>query len=317
MKTDRLLAIIILLLNRGRVSATELAERFEVSIRTIYRDLEAINQAGVPIVAFPGSGGGYAIMDSFKMDRQMLSPQEIHTMIAALHGVNAAMDDRTIQNTIEKLKGIEIPQRVTAFAEPLYLDFSPWGLRKSEKTSLNLIRGAIATKQTIRFLYTNAGGEHQERIVEPHMVHFKDRAWYFLGFCRIREDFRIFKLSRMRQLSVEEELFTPRTLPEGFFEELSRMDPVKHLHIVLKFAPRVRVRVEDLFDADLIKYEEDGSLRVSVDYPEDDWVYGLILSYGESVEVLEPPHLREVIQEKALKIHHIYESTVEEISFEG
>lgn len=305
MKTERLLAIIILLLNRGRISATELAERFEVSVRTVYRDLDAISRAGVPIVAFPGSGGGYAILESFKMDRQMLSPQEIHTIITALYGANAAMDDRTIQNIIEKLKGIKLPEG-QGVTEPLMMDFSPWGLRRTEKAYLNKVRRAIAGNQRIGFCYTNGNGEQQERTVEPLMVQFKDRAWYLMGFCCVREDFRIFKLSRMRALEVETDHFCPRTIPEDVFKAMSRSDPDNHIHLVLRFHPRVRARVEDLYDEDEITYESDGMLQVSVDYPEDEWVYGTILSYGDAVEVLKPLHLREIIRAKAEKIYGIY-----------
>jgi predicted DNA-binding transcriptional regulator YafY len=305
-KTDRLLAIIILLLNRKRVSATQLAEYFEVSPRTIYRDLEAINQAGVPIVAFPGSGGGYAIMDSFKMDRQMLSPYEVRTIITALSGINAAMDDRKVVDTIEKLKVIAAQSGDDYYQEPLTMDFSTWGLRKTEKGYLNLIRKAIAELKVVSFRYTNAKGENQVRRVEPCGLYFKEHAWYMSGYCLTRENYRHFRLSRMRELSVEETTFTPRRVFPGMPAIEDWEDSRPRIRFIIRFSPRARVHVEDYFDAEQIIYEPSGSLRVETTVPEDEWIYGFILSYGEAAEVIEPQRVREIIRDKANRIAMIY-----------
>ena len=307
MKTDRLLAIIILLLNRKRISAAQLADYFEVTPRTIYRDLEAINQAGVPIVSFPGSGGGYGIMDNFKMDRQMLSPTEVRTIITGLYGVNAAMDDRKIVDTIEKLKVIA-DQRTDGFStEPLTMDFSTWGLRKTEKAYLNLIRKAITDNRVISFDYTNAKGDNQERRVEPSGLFFKGHAWYLMGYCLAKDDYRHFRLSRMRELRVEEKAFTPRQDFEGILAIDEWADSRPRTHLIIRFSSKARVHVEDYFDAEEIIYELAGSLRVETTIPEDDWLYGFILSYGEEAEVLEPQRVREIIRDKASKISKIYE----------
>lgn len=309
MKLERLLAIIVLLLNRGRVTAKELAEYFEVSPRTIYRDIETINQAGIPVVAYQGGNGGFGIMDTYKVDRHLLTPEEMGAIVTALRGVNTTLKDRKLTDIMEKMEGLIArgqKEELKQLDERLVIDFSPWVGSKLMRERVNLLKVAIEGEKLVQFEYTDAEGVLRERCIEPMTLVLKGYSWYLYGFCRMREDYRLFRLSRMKGLRCLNERFIRRV--KGF-EGFAWGEPVETrrlIELVMRFSPRVRVRVEDYFDAENIETAPDGTMLVRVRYHEDDWVYGMLLSYGNDVEVLEPPHLREIISRKAEEIVEVY-----------
>lgn len=306
MKLERLLAIIMLLMNRGRMTAKELAEHFEVSTRTIYRDLEVINQAGIPIVTYQGANGGVGIMETFKVDRQVVTPDELLSIVAALKGVNSTLDDRQLQNIEEKMKTL-IPQGAKGlWDERIVIDFSSWGSNAVTREKVKLLRKAMEEEKVVHFFYTNAQGVAKDRVIEPEKLILKGYMWYLFGYCRMRQDHRLFRLSRMRDLRMGSERFVLRPLPVSEDPGGLENRGVHYIHLVLRFSPRVRVRVEDFFETEQVEVQDDGSLIVRVSYPEDEWVYGTVLSYGCDVEVLEPPHLREIICMRALRMLELY-----------
>ncbi|HEX3028444.1 MAG TPA: YafY family protein [Clostridia bacterium] len=310
MKLDRLLAITILLINRRRITAKELADYFEVSVRTIHRDLEAINQAGIPVAAYQGVNGGFGILEGFKINKALLTTDEIFSIATALKGINSTIDDRKISDTLEKIKSLVPPGEIENFKEKskqVIIDFSPWGTTKAYKENFKVIKNAISQSRVIKFKYRNSEGISSERVVEPVTTVFKGTAWYLYGYCRTKKDYRVFRLSRMKDFEITGEHFNSHELPvdsppwENNWIRESGM-----VNLVLRFDPKVSERVYDFFYEDLIIRESDGSLTVRVSYPEDDWVYGTILSYGENVEVLEPQRIRDIIREKARKVFEKY-----------
>lgn len=305
MKLDRLLAIVMLLLNRGRISAKELADQFEVSVRTIYRDIEAINQAGIPIATYQGVNGGIGILENYKIDRNVLTAEEVASIITALKGISTTMDDRKLSDALEKMKGMAARGRQDD-RDRVIVNFNPWGSSRKEKEKFNTIRGAAESSQLVSFEYINNRGECMERTVEPMSLIFKGTYWYLYGFCRERQDYRVFRLSRMRSLSVENERFIRRDKNVTDLDLESEWGNRRLVELVLKFAPCVRVRVQDSYDEDMVEQLPDGSMLVRVTYPEDEWVYGNILSYGPDVEVLEPPYFREIIRERARRVWEKY-----------
>lgn len=308
MKLERLLAIIMLLMNRGRMTAKELAEYFEVSVRTIYRDLEVIDQAGIPIVTYQGANGGVGIVDRYKMDKQVLKPDEVLSIVAALKGVNSTLDDRRLQHIEEKMKTL-IPRGAKGlWDDRIVIDFSPWGGNEWIKEKVSLLRKAMEEERMVEFFYTNAQGVARKRLVEPEKLILKGYMWYMLGYCHMRQDHRLFRLSRIREPQIGKERFVLRPLPDGELLEGRQTSEFRTIHIVMRFSPRVRVRVEDFFEAEQVEVQEDGSVIVRVNYPEDEWVYGTVLSYGCDVEVLEPPHLREIICARAWRMLELYGS---------
>jgi predicted DNA-binding transcriptional regulator YafY len=304
-KLDRLLAIVMLIINRKRVSAEELARYFEVSVRTIYRDIDAINLASIPIVAFPGKNRGFGIMESYKVDRHVLTPDDIFSIVTALRGVGASVAGRRARDTAEKLVTLlpeEERSRLKKREETIIIDSSPWMYPGHLKKRADEILRAIEECRLVAMTYMDGNGTALKRTVEPMTLVLKGTVWYFFGYCRLRRNFRVFRVSRIKTMRVTDERFIRRPSeyhPEHWSDGWSTKPGVE---LELRFAPRARVRVEDYFLPAQIRRGKDGGTLVRVSYPEDEWVYGFILSFGDDVEVLAPRRIRELIREKAARI---------------
>lgn len=308
MRIDRMLAIVIMLLNRDRITAREFAEKFEVSIRTVYRDIEAVNQAGVPVVSYPGNDGGFGILENYRIDRQLLTFNDMLAILMALKGINTTLADQELDTAIEKISNLVPKERANELElrfEQLVIDVSPWGYREEEKKKLKVIYQTISESRLLRFEYRNLKGEKSLRVIEPMTLLFKGYAWYLLGYCRLREDYRCFKLSRIADLMVLDEKFIRRKASYRDFSIPGDQNNTL-VHLILKFSPEVQLKVEEYFDADWISYQTDGYLIIETDWPEDEWVYAFIMSYGEHVEVLEPLHIREMVRIKVAKMFEMY-----------
>jgi len=298
MKLDRLLAITMLLLNRKRVGAKELADRFEVSLRTIYRDLETINQAGIPIISYAGAAGGYELMDKYRLDRQMLSLDELQSIIIALRGVKSTMDDREISTLLEKVGALVTRSEQVAtdsLHRELLIDINPWHGGEEEKEKLAVLRQAIRQSRLVSFSYTSGLGDDSQRVCEPMAVVLKGYLWYLYGYCRLRDDYRVFRISRIGELVQQEESFDRR---EGEIEQLgyqvgitSHWRDTNVIKLILRFEPPAKARVYDYFDRSAIVTEAGGTLLVTSEQPEEPWLYSMLLGYGDQVTVLEPPHV--------------------------
>lgn len=303
-----MLGIVVLLLNRDKISARLLSERFEVSVRTIYRDIEAINMAGIPIVTYPGNRGGFGIMNNYRLDRQVLSIDDMTSIITSLKSVSNTTGDNDLETVAEKILSlvpIDKTEKIKRRFEEFSIDIMPWGFVQKSKEYIKILQQAISERNLVQFTYRNMRGEFLERVVEPMTVVFKGYAWYLFAFCRIRNDYRIFRLSRMDELKIMEEIFERRV--KTYRDIASEtIDESKFVNLVLKFRPEVRIKVEEYYSECNVTYLDDGSMIVRASFPEDEWVYGAILSFGSFVEVLEPPHIRDIIKEQAKKMFDIY-----------
>jgi predicted DNA-binding transcriptional regulator YafY len=300
MKLDRLLSIIILLLNKDRASARELAERFDVTERTIYRDLEAIDAAGIPVVSQPGPGGGYGIDPDYTIDRRLLSFGDLSAMVAALKGVNEAIGDSSLGSALEKISSMvkRGPSR-ESLEERVVIDLFPWGKREEERALAKIAERAIAERRVLRFLYSSYGREREERAVEPMTLVFKSYAWYLWGFCRLRQDFRLFKLARMRDVKASMERFKRRA---GAYQPDAVPGPTEHVNVRLRFEAARFSEVEEWFPADDVRPQDDGGVIVSMRVPGGDWFVNTLLGFGPGAEVLEPEYFREKVAAAAEKI---------------
>ncbi len=312
MKMERLLAIIMLLLNRKQLNAKELAEYFEVSQRTIYRDIDTINQAGIPIISYMGAEGGFGIMESYKINKNFLDDYEIGSVITALKNLNYSVNNKKISLTLDKLESIR-PQKGMESKQsnviPINIDYSNWNSNNRDKDKLKALNRAICEKRMICFDYINKRGEDTCRVVEPLSLLLKDFSWYLQGYCRSREDYRLFKVKRMRRVNITEDDFTRDAPPLealDYSEEWDRNRPV--LDINLRFRPEARIKVVDSFNEEQIQFLEDGTTEVKFRMAEDLWLYELILGFGSLVEVVEPPYLRKLIRQKAMEISDIYKN---------
>ena len=312
MRIDRMLTITIMLLNRKRITARELAQKFEVSVRTVYRDIDAINLAGIPVVSFPGNDGGFGIMENYKLDRQLLTLSDMVVILSALKGMNTTFKDKELDSAIEKISNLVPEDRADELRlhlEQVVIDILPWGHTEKQKSKLQNVQKSISGNCLINFNYRNMKGEYTKRTVEPMSLIFKGYAWYLFGYCKLKNDYRIFRLSRMKNLEVTNKKFSRR---DKSYKDILKGNEknVKTVDLVLKFSPEVRVRIEDQFDEDQYTFTDEGDIIVKISFPEDEWVYSYILGYGEHVEVLEPAHIRKKIAKKAKKIHEIYKPDI-------
>ncbi|NEW07499.1 YafY family transcriptional regulator [Paenibacillus sp. SYP-B3998] len=301
----------MLLLNRKRISAKELSERFEVSLRTVYRDVEAINQAGVPIASYSGSSGGYEIMDQYRLDRQFLSLEELQSIIVGLKGIRSTMGDQEIGSLLDKVGALVAKSEqhtVAHMNNQLLIDMNPWRGSGSDKEKLNTLKSAIRQSQLISFQYTTSQSEISVRTAEPMGIVVKGYGWYLYGFCLLRQDFRIFRLTRMKELEVLSRTFERK---QKTIEQLDyrwgKRDAADYVKLVLHIQPNARAQAEDYFQAEQIAEQPDGSLLVTAVQPDEPWLHGMLLSYGPSLRIIEPTHLVEIIKDKAQKIIKLYE----------
>ncbi|MCL2564887.1 MAG: YafY family transcriptional regulator [Defluviitaleaceae bacterium] len=295
MQVNRLFEIIYLLLNKKRVTAKELAERFEVSTRTIYRDIDTISLAGIPIYTEKGKGGGISLLPDFVLNKSLLSDEEQNEILLALQGLSHIQSAENGQ-VLQKLSAIF---NKTA-ANWLEVDFSDWSFANGD--IFNNFKTAILERRVCEFDYYSTYGEKTHRKVEPVQLWFKAKAWYLKAFCLRRQDMRLFKLTRVRNLTVHDEVFHERDLL-GIPPSPDPPRPQKQdVFLRLKIAPEMAYHVYGEYEWDVEEVCDDGSFIVSTKWLEDNWMYGVILSFGEYMEVLEPSHIREIIKEKGKKI---------------
>jgi len=291
---NRLFEIIYILLNKQIITAKELAEHFNVSKRTIYRDIDMLSLAGIPVYTEKGKGGGISLLPDFVLNKSILSEQEQNEILSALQGLSSVKTVETDQ-VLKKLSTIFNKNTVNW----LEVDFSDWGYINGR--AFYNFKIAILEHRIAEFDYYSTYGEKIHRRIEPIQLWFKSKAWYIKGFCLMRQDIRLFKLSRVRNLTLTDEKFNERDL----LSIPQNPNPASHqkpdVTLRLKIAPEMTYRVYDEFDESFAEKQPDGSFAVEVTWPEDDWVYGTILSYGEYIEVLEPEHIREIIKEKSQK----------------
>lgn len=298
MQESRLFKIVYHLLDKGQATAPELAEKFEVSVRTIYRDIDALSGAGIPVYAEAGRNGGIHLMNDFVLDKAVLSEEEKQEILTALQSINSAnnMSNRT---TLEKLSAI-----FNMSSENwLEVDFSRWGNHGTDNEKFELLKSAILYQKCIKITYANSCGTISERIVQPLKMSYKSMSWYLKAYCTKKQDYRIFKLTRIIDLEMLTDGFCKRSFPE-----LDETLEQAYNTIVLCFPKNMSYRVYDEFDKTQVRKKENGDLIVSVEMPEDEWLIGYLLSFGTQVDIIEPTYLKEIVAEEAKKIYEKYKS---------
>lgn len=293
------------------IQAKELSETFEVSIRTIYRDIDAINAAGIPIVTYQGTNGGIGLMDGYRLDRNMLTNDELAAIVTALRSIYTSSGKKQHHILMEKINSIVPPTDTEEFqhkTNSVLIDYSPWDGMEKLQPKLKLLETAIDGYMLANFTYSNIEGIISERKVEPHILILKGRQWYLKAYCLERRDFRLFKLKRMKDLDIDRESsFLRRNLPKHESNDCkSNLDSSKVPEVILRFRNTSRYLAEEWFGIEELTSMSDGCWQVKKAYPENEWLYSFILSMGHHVEVIEPPHLRETIASRAEQVVNIY-----------
>ncbi len=310
MKIDRLIAIIVTLIRRKRISARELAEMFDVSIRTIYRDVDAINQAGIPIITYPGMNGGVGIAEGYKLDRNVLSNNELAAIVTALQGISTTPGNVNNRVLLEKLKSTVPQSHLEAFnlkTQQFFVDLSMWGKNEILEGKIEKLKTAIELSNQVVLDYCNMKGETTTRKVEPYTLILKGQKWYLYAYCKKRNDFRLFKLSRIRGISNTGTAFERMEINlDDLPWNMEWKDLGKMTVLTLLFDKEVKTAAEEWFGVENVVPRPDGKFIVKASLPEDNWLYGFILSFGNHVEVIEPEYFREAIRNVACDICKIY-----------
>lgn len=293
MQINRLFEIVYILLNKRRTTAKELSEHFEVSIRTIYRDIDILSGAGIPIYTSKGKGGGISIIEDFVLNKSVLSEKEQKEILMSLQSLTA-MNFLNIEPVFKKLSTM-FNKKNTNWIE---VDFSPWGSDEIQKEKFNTIKEAILNNKVVNFDYYSSYGEKTIRTVEPLKLIFKGQGWYLCGFCRFKKQLRMFKITRIKNLILLDESFI-RDIPLDIWKQEDELSyKSKMITLVLKVDERMAYRLYDEFEQENMVKNADGSFIVTAVFPEGDWIFGYVMSYGEYAEVIEPIHIRETIKEK-------------------
>lgn len=290
MQESRLFRIVYYLLDKGKSTAPELAEKFEVSVRTIYRDIDIISSMGIPVYAMQGKGGGITLIDNFVLDKSLLSTREKEQILMALQGI-IATEPNNSDELLTKL-GSLFQTKNTNWIE---VDFSNWVKRNPGQDIFQLIKSAIFSRNVISFQYFSSNRESTKRRVEPLKLVFKSKDWYLYGFCLMRNDYRFFKLTRIREMEIQAEVYSreiPSTCSIG-----KQMDIQNAIAVTLKFDQDMAFRVYDEF-AEGVTEDNQGNLYVRTNLPDSDILYSYLFSFADSVEIVEPENIREQVKNK-------------------
>ena len=302
MKIDRLLAITMYLLNRETVSAAALAERFEVSKRTIQRDIEVLNQAGIPIVSVFGTNGGYGIMDGFKLTKQIAGIDDYLNIIIALKGLSSAYDNDRIKTTLEKALAT-MPGK----EQRLFVDFAAAREHPRVNDTLKTMETAICDKTVLQIEYADAGGQSSLRKIEPLALSYRWYAWYLFAYCRDRQDYRLFKLPRILSCRPLHGAFskTHDSIEERMNRHISQ-DQRQWYRIRLLCRKEIRPQVLEYLGNHIAEELENGDFIFQNHLPFERMWFSLLLGFGNQVEVLEPEDLKTMLKEQAEKILSLY-----------
>ena len=300
MKLDRLLGMLTILLQNDRVTAPYLADKFEVNRRTIGRDIDALCQAGIPIVTHQGTGGGITIAEGFKLDKSVLTTDELSGIIAALKGIGSVSDKSNVERTLDKLHANA--DAVVSLREPVIIDLASH--YKGQLTSkIELIKRAVLGTRLIEFDYYYDKGE-SPRCIEPYFVIFQWTAWYVFGFCLERQDWRLFKLTRLWNLSLCDEVYIPRDIPPERRDFVNMPDD--DIKLVALFDPSQRYKLIECYGLDCYTKTDDG-LRLEIGFTNKDYIIEWLLGFGGAVKVLKPDYIADGIIVAAKKIISNYQ----------
>ena len=309
MKVDRLISIIMILLDKKRIGAQELAELFEVSPRTIYRDIDTINMAGIPVRSISGVGGGFEIMQNYKIDRKVFSTADLSAILMGLTSLSNMIRGDELINALAKVKSFIPADRVKDIelkANQIVVDLSPWMGNRNIQPYLEIIKTALQESKLLSFEYADRYGNKTVRTAEPYQLVLKSSHWYWQGYCHKRNDFRLFRLSRTSNLQIQEEFFTPRDYqkPQLDFTDILATMQTK---IKIRIHKSVMDRVLDFCTYEHFSPDGDEHFIVSIPFIENEYHYNILFSFGDKCECLEPLHIRTEMKRRIHDIATIYE----------
>ena len=294
MKIDRLISIIMILLERRRMSIPELSKLCEVSPRTISRDLETINQAGIPIVSYPGLHGGVGIMENYKLEKRLFSTADVTALLMGLGCIRTSLSGEEVVDALAKVRGL-IPEEqrrdIELKAGRLAIDMTPWVDQGGGLDAIAVIQQAMDESRLLEFDYVDRMGQSSRRMVEPYRLLLKGMRWYLDGYCLEREDFRLFKLTRMADLSLARDCFVPKEYrPDAAVKPQFQDREV--VTVDLLFSEKGRDRFLDIFGVSYIGEPCKDGFRATVTIPDGPLGYQMLLGFGTDCKCLGPESFR-------------------------
>jgi len=298
----------MILLERKKISASKLAEMFEVTSRTIYRDIEAINLAGIPTITYPGVNGGIGIIEEYKVDKKLFTTSDITTLLMGLGSISSTLTSREIVTTLAKVKGLIPAEQIRDIelkSNQITIDLAPWAGNKNLRISLEEIKTSLNESKLLSFSYSDRVGMKSNRIVEPYKLVLKEANWYLQGYCASRQNFRVFKLSRIESLKILENKFIPREFHDT---PLKAPDWIKKKLITIKLLidESIKDKILDHCGEENIVAYKDNKLIVNFPFMEDEFGYNLLLSFGAKCECLEPANVRNELIKRIKNLSDIY-----------
>jgi len=304
MKLDRLLSIVVILLNKDRVSAKELASRFEVTTRTIYRDIDSINMAGIPIISYPGNDGGFGIMENFRLERHIFTEEDIIEVLSALKGMTGLIQSERIRSAADKFANmIEGKKNTDFFDDGIIIDINPWGSKSRIDSDFRTIYSAILSRKKLSFSYSDYNGKCSSRTVEPISLVFKAYSWYLYSYCLERNDYRIFRLSRIKKISVLKDTFTGK---KKKYQSDYSIKP--DTDITIRFKNSFETLISEFIPQSRIEKSADFS-TITFKAQNEEWLYKILLGMGRDIEIVSPKSVRESFIKYLKEISSKYSST--------
>lgn len=300
MKLDRLIGILSILLQQDKITASELAEKFEVSVRTILRDVDDISKAGIPIITLQGQGGGISIMDGYKIDRTLLSSSEMQAIFSGLKSLDSVSGTNRYRQLMDKLS---VSNTINA-DNHIIIDLATWD-KNAVSTKIELIKLAMEQKRIITFRYYSPERTEQ-RSIEPYRLIFQWSSWYVWGFCVKRQDYRLFKLTRITELVKTEEAFVQRNIPEYECDKLWHTKG--EISATVRFDKSAKWRIVDEFGTENFVEDENGNVILTFTWSDKLSFYSYILGFRENAEIISPDEYREEFLELLKNITDKYQT---------
>lgn len=298
----------MVLLERKKISAAKLAEMFEVTPRTIYRDIETICQAGIPIITYPGGNGGIGIVEEYKIDKKLFTTSDITTLLIGLASIPSELSSKELLNTLAKIKGLIPTGQISDIelkSNQIAIDLTPWAGNKNIQPNLEKISKALNVQKLLSFKYSDYANKKSIRKVEPYQLVLKGTNWYVQSYCTTKQDFRIFKLARISSLEILDETFIPREFhPKEI--KISGWEDKKIIKIKLLIDESIREEMLDICEEENVELYENNKYIAYFPFQESDWGYKLLLSFGDKCECLEPSNVRAEIIRRINNLSTIY-----------
>ncbi|KAB8129008.1 YafY family transcriptional regulator [Gracilibacillus oryzae] len=281
-KIERLISIVMILLQKEVVSASEFSRLFHVTKRTIQRDMETLSYANIPVYAKHGAEGGYSLMEEYKFDKRLLNHTDIENILVALGGFEQLITNQEINTTLQKIKGMAISD----ISPNINVSFYDWAGRSQMNEDILFLKQAIEKNWLLKFDYVDQKGNKTDRVVEPNKIHLSEMHWYLYGYCLEREDYRTFKLTRIVNIK-KGGIFVPRS-ETTFKEEKQHNQQQKLVSVQLLIDFAVRDQFIERYGKNAITKASEGSYHAMIELPENQFAYQFLAGFGNKVKIIEP-----------------------------